>query len=59
VEAFEDVTRTCGDCGEPYIWRAKDQRFAATQGWLPPKRCPECRARRNQQRQHESLSEKR
>jgi hypothetical protein len=46
---FQDQTRVCTDCGHSYVWRERDQRFAATQGWLPPKRCPPCRELRKQQ----------
>ena len=41
---FEDVSRECADCHAPYTWRASDQKYADQQGWLPPKRCPRCRA---------------
>ena len=51
METFKDETRTCTDCHQPYVWRALDQTFAATNGWLPPKRCPRCRQLRKQSRE--------
>jgi hypothetical protein len=51
MEQFQDQTLTCADCHEPYIWRVRDQRFAEQNGWLPPKRCPSCRAAASQRRE--------
>jgi hypothetical protein len=45
---FENVERKCYDCGAPYTWSARDQRFAHEMGFLPPKRCPACRELRKQ-----------
>ena len=36
----------CQNCLLEFIWEAHDQRFYASKGLLPPKRCPTCRAMR-------------
>ncbi|HLE80301.1 MAG TPA: CxxC-x17-CxxC domain-containing protein [Dehalococcoidia bacterium] len=49
--AYEDITLTCADCGEQFIFSADDQEFHASRGYQNPKRCPTCRqARRSEQR---------
>jgi ssDNA-binding Zn-finger/Zn-ribbon topoisomerase 1 len=45
---FQDETRTCVECGESYLWSERDQKFGFEKGFLPPKRCPRCRAARKQ-----------
>ena len=52
---FQDETRRCHSCGEPYVWTERDQRFAHERGYLPPKRCPQCRAT-EKQRQRDRLA---
>ena len=39
-----DKKIVCCDCHLEFIWEADDQRFYASKGLLPPKRCPTCRA---------------
>lgn len=41
---------TCSDCGEVFIFTAKDQEFFASKGFQDPKRCPACRRARKDQR---------
>ncbi len=39
---FQDKEIICQNCGFPFIWTADNQRFYASKGLLPPKRCPAC-----------------
>jgi CxxC-x17-CxxC domain-containing protein len=50
--ALSDKTLTCVECGSPFTFTAGEQEFFASRGYTnEPKRCPECRgARRNQRR---------
>ncbi len=47
---YEDRELTCGDCGQAFIFSAKDQEFFASKGFQDPKRCPDCRRARKDQR---------
>lgn len=53
MEAFEDITRVCADCGGHYVWLSADQKYAHTMGYHPPKRCPHCRQLAKERRQQE------
>ena len=44
--AYQDKELICIECKQPFAFRAKDQAFFAEQGYVPPKRCPSCRAER-------------
>ena len=45
----EDKQLTCQDCGRSFTFSADDQSFHAERGYGDPKRCPDCRrARRNE-----------
>jgi hypothetical protein len=46
----DDQTRTCIDCGQPYVWDVADQRYARQMGFRPPKYCEACRAMRKRLR---------
>jgi CxxC-x17-CxxC domain-containing protein len=50
--ALSDKTLICVECGSPFTFTAGEQEFFASRGYTnEPKRCPECRsARRNQRR---------
>ena len=49
--SFEDRTLTCADCGAAFTFTAGEQEFHAQKGFTnEPRRCPECRAARRQQR---------
>lgn len=50
MTSFQDETRRCMSCGGAYVWNERDQRFAHERGYLPPKRCPSCRAIEKQRR---------
>ena len=49
--AYVDKTLECVDCGASFTFGAAEQEFFATKGFTnEPKRCPDCRAARKQQR---------
>ena len=49
--AYTDKSLECVDCGASFVFDAGEQEFFATKGYTnEPKRCPECRAARKQQR---------
>lgn len=41
----------CQDCGKTFIFTENDQRFYEEKGFLPPKRCRECRNARKAQKE--------
>ena len=44
-----DKTLTCVDCSQPFVWTAGEQAFYAEKGFTnPPKRCKECKGRRQE-----------
>lgn len=48
---YVDKTLECSDCGASFTFSAGEQELFATRGFTnEPKRCPECRAARKQQR---------
>jgi CxxC-x17-CxxC domain-containing protein len=48
---YQDQTLTCKDCSKQFIWTAGEQDFYAQKGFEnPPFRCPECRAKRKDER---------
>jgi len=48
---YVDKTLECADCGISFTFSASEQEFFADKGFTnEPKRCPECRASRKQQR---------
>ncbi|MGD1118562.1 MAG: zinc-ribbon domain containing protein [Dehalococcoidales bacterium] len=49
--AFTDKTLTCSDCGATFTFSAEDQEFFQQKGYTnEPKRCPECRQARKDER---------
>ena len=46
---FENQQLQCTECGVIFEFSADDQEFFAKKGYTPPKRCPECRAKRKAQ----------
>jgi CxxC-x17-CxxC domain-containing protein len=49
--AYTDRTLTCADCGSPFTFTADDQAYHAEKGFTnEPRRCPDCRNARRQQR---------
>lgn len=48
---FKDIVLRCIDCGREFVFTAGEQAFYADKGLLnEPRRCPECRSRRRQER---------
>ena len=47
---FEDKTLVCKDCGEEFVFTAREQEFYESKGFVnEPQRCKPCRdARKNQ-----------
>ncbi|MFO0983682.1 MAG: zinc-ribbon domain containing protein [Planctomycetota bacterium] len=44
---FQDKTLTCADCGQEFIFTAREQEFFEEKGFTsPPKRCVDCRKNR-------------
>lgn len=49
--AYTDRTLTCADCGTSFTFSADDQAYHAQKGFTnEPKRCPDCRAAKRDQR---------
>jgi len=40
---FVDRTLTCADCGEEFLFSAREQAFFAEKGFQTPKRCRSCK----------------
>ena len=48
---YEDKTLNCSDCDADFTFTASEQEFFASKGFVnEPRRCPDCRAARKQQR---------
>lgn len=46
----QDIKIRCKDCGEGFVFSAKEQKFFEEKGLVPPKRCKKCREiRKNNQ----------
>lgn len=49
---FEDKTLNCKECGEDFVFSAREQEFYQEKGFENlPSRCPSCRASRKQRMQ--------
>lgn len=49
--SFTDKSLQCVDCGNSFAFTASEQEMFASKGYAnEPKRCPDCRAARRQQR---------
>ena len=49
--ALADKTLTCRDCGREFVFTTGEQEFYLSRGLLnEPRRCPECRGSRRQER---------
>ena len=42
---MQDLTIVCL-CGRPFTFTIGEQQFFQKKGFVPPKRCPECRAKK-------------
>lgn len=47
---MESMQLTCQDCGNSFEFTAEEQKFFAEKGFENPKRCPQCRAAKKQNR---------
>lgn len=47
---FEDKKLVCQDCGKEFVFSGKDQKFFEEKGYQPPKRCPDCRSKKKEER---------
>jgi len=55
--SFQEKTLTCEDCGKSFPFTVEEQEFHAQKGFTNlPKRCPDCRAARRDQRGQSSGS---
>ncbi len=49
--SYKDITLTCRDCGESFVFTAGEQEFYSQKGFLNnPVRCPDCRRARKKVR---------
>lgn len=47
---FQDQQMTCADCGAEFTFAASEQAFYADKGFSAPKRCPDCRQKKKDER---------
>ncbi len=53
--SFQDKTLECSDCGNTFTFSVEDQEFFQSKGYTnEPKRCPDCRQTRKQERSGDS-----
>ena len=51
MSEYKDKTITCVDCGEEFVFTARDQEFYAEKGFNnEPKRCKACRDKKKAER---------
>jgi len=43
---YSDKVLTCADCGQEFVFTAREQEFYATRQFTEPRRCGSCRASR-------------
>lgn len=43
---YSDKVLTCADCGQEFVFSAREQEFYATRQFSEPRRCTSCRASR-------------
>ena len=48
---YTDRDLTCVDCGQSFVFTARDQEFYAQRSFSEPRRCPSCRAAKKAQRE--------
>ena len=55
--SFQEKTIQCSDCGTDFTFSAREQEFFASKGLTnEPRRCPQCRKAKKQQRRGPSGS---
>ena len=47
-EPYEDIELECSECGGPFTFTAKDQKFYEEKDFVKPKRCRGCRAKKKE-----------
>ena len=47
---YADKVLTCADCGQEFVFSAREQEFYATRQFSEPRRCSSCRASRKASR---------
>ena len=45
-----DQHLTCADCGQDFVWSAREQEFYREKGFQQPKRCKACNRARKERR---------
>lgn len=45
---FTDKTLQCSECSQNFVWTAGEQDFFQRRGFQQPKRCKECRTKKQQ-----------
>lgn len=54
---MNDKNLVCSDCGAEFVFTAGEQEFYAEKGFTnEPKRCPDCRRAKKQQRRNSSYN---
>jgi hypothetical protein len=43
VSTYKDREVTCAECGDEFVWSARDQEFYAEKGYQAPSRCKPCK----------------
>ena len=46
---IEDIHIDCVDCAKDFVWTSGEQEYYRTKGFMPPKRCRECRESRKKE----------
>ena len=60
MSEYQDKTITCVDCGEEFVFTARDQEFYAEKGFNnEPKRCKACRDKKKAERNERFPNENR
>jgi NAD-dependent SIR2 family protein deacetylase len=55
--SFQDKSIQCSECGTAFTFSAREQEFFASKGFTnEPRRCPQCRKAKKQQRRGPSGS---
>lgn len=50
ASSYQDQSLVCRDCGNQFVWTAGEQEFYQQKGFSTPYRCPDCRAKRKEDR---------
>ena len=51
MSANQDQYLTCADCGQEFVWSAREQEFYREKGFQQPKRCKDCNRARKERRE--------